>query len=56
MSQSSRILAIATLAIATTFAAPAQDFRVGDVTVGQPWARATSARMPNGAAFMTLTT
>ena len=52
----SRVLAIAALAIATTFAAPAQQFRVGDIIVTQPWARATSARMPNGAAFMTLTT
>ena len=30
----------------------AHDFKVGDITIGHPWARATPPRIPTGAAYM----
>ena len=32
----------------------AKDFKIGDIEIGQPWARATVAAASNGVVFMTL--
>lgn len=44
------------LAIALTIpcAAPAHDFRIGDIGISQPWARASIGKARNGAAFLTI--
>ena len=46
------------LAVALIVAAPAafaEDFKVGDITVSQPWSRATPAGAEVAAGFMTIT-
>lgn len=43
------------VAVAGAGSAVAGDATVGDITIKQPWARASAGRAPNGAAFMSLT-
>jgi periplasmic copper chaperone A len=52
-----KFLSLATLAAALTmpFAVMAADAKVGEVSIGKPWARASAASVRNGAAFMALT-
>ena len=51
-------LCIPLLAAATALAGPvaAADVTVGTITISDPWARATAATAPTGAAYLTLTT
>ncbi len=51
-----RGLIFAVLALVGATAASAQEYRAGDIVVTEPWARATTARMPNAAAYMTVST
>jgi len=48
------------LAVATVLtlggAASAHEYKLGDLTIEHPWARATIGQVPNGAAYMTITT
>jgi copper(I)-binding protein len=46
------LLAAATLAVATP--AGAEDYRVGDIRIDRPWARATPGQVRIGAAYFTL--
>jgi copper(I)-binding protein len=36
-------------------AASAHDYKLGDIAIGHPWARATAATAPSGGGFLTLT-
>ena len=49
------IAVAALIAAVLTAPASAQDYKVGDLHVEQPWARATPGRVPNGAVYLTLT-
>ncbi len=50
-----RILSLVAVLLLLPLTAMAQDVTVGDITVEQPWARASAGQAPNGAAFLTLT-
>ena len=50
-----RILSLVLLILALPLSAMAHDFKLKDLTVDHPWARATAGQAPNGAAYMTLT-
>jgi copper(I)-binding protein len=52
-----RTFIAAAAVIAAVLSSPvlAQDYKVGDLRVDQPWARATPGRVPNGAVYLTLT-
>ena len=45
---------LATIVIASGLSARADDYKVGDLVIGQPWARASIGKVPNGAAYMTI--
>jgi copper(I)-binding protein len=49
------IAAAAVIAAVLTAPAFAQHYKVGDLRVDQPWARATPGQVPNGAVYLTLT-
>jgi len=49
------LAAIAALAVLWTGAADAQDYKLGTLEIGQPWARATPPTAPAGGGYMTIT-
>jgi copper(I)-binding protein len=49
-----RRIAVALVLGALAGPAGAEDFRLGDIVVGSPWARATAANAKTGAAYMTV--
>jgi len=48
------MLLAALVAILIPLAATAHEFKLGDLTIGHPWARATAGGTANGAAYLTL--
>ena len=46
----------ALLAVALGGAAQAHEYKLGDLLIDHPWARASIGQAPNGAAYMTITT
>ncbi len=50
-----RILSLLLLILALPLSAMAHDFKLKDLTIDHPWARATAGQAPNGAAYMTFT-
>ena len=49
-----RLMTAAALAFLVALPASAGEYRQGDITIENPWARATAGRAANGAGFMTL--
>ena len=49
-------LAALMLALTLTAAAQAHEYKLGDLLIDHPWARASIGKAPNGAAYMTITT
>src|SRR6185503_13156886 len=49
------LAAIATLVMLWTGAAVAQDYKLGDLEIGHPWARATPPTAPAGGGYLTVT-
>ena len=47
-------LFVATVILTTVTGAGAHEFKVGDIVIDHPWARATAPRMMAGAVFLTL--
>jgi len=41
-------------ALASTSASQAHDYKLGDLTIEHPWARASIGQVPNGAAYLTI--
>lgn len=49
-----RLFLFVVVSVGFSFVAVAQDFRVGDLRVDRPWARATAGMARNGAAYLTV--
>ncbi len=47
-----RVILMSVLVSITVGIAQAHDFKVGDISINHPWARATPPRTPTGAAYM----
>ncbi len=50
-----RLAALIVLLTTLPAIALAHDFKIADITIDHPWARATAGQAPNGAAYMSLT-
>ena len=48
------ILALAAAILLLPLTTAAHNFKIGDIAIHRPWARATAGQAPNGAAYMTL--
>ena len=46
------VILVSVLASITVGIVQAHDFKVGDISINHPWARATPPRIPKGAAYM----
>lgn len=49
-------LSIVLLTLTLAAAAQAHEYKLGDLLIDHPWARASIGKAPNGAAYMTITT
>jgi copper(I)-binding protein len=50
------IAAVLLLTAGIAFPSYAHEYKLGDLRIGHPWARATPGHSPNGAAYLTLST